>query len=831
MKVFVLSHTHWDREWFVSAKYTKEWLVELFYELLRAMEEHPSFRFILDGQTLIVEDLISQAPNLKERIKKFVREERLLIGPVYCQIDWRIAPFAAIWKNFEIGKMDMERWGGGMKVGWFMDNFGQVSQLPQVMRHFGVERAAIWRGVGGKGDVAFCWKSPDGSKVLSLFLIAGYRNLYNLRSTPDIAQKRFENEIEKQKPFSDVAVLLDGYDLDLHPEDPTHYLHATVSEDINELFESLKDKAKTEIEGELLSGKFASVFPGTLSTRSYLKVMAGHVGRLLKIRDVLGVLFDQEPDYDTWREYLKALIHDNICGVGVDEIHDRMEDVYRDLHSKLIFQIEKLLSHAGLSGRYVFSIQPCAFSGKVIEDGMVREWDIKGAGLWKERSAHPLRSTDVKSFEKKVGSAVLKFDGKNFFLDGKRIGMIRVERELGDAYSSKTKETSLEESIENVEVFEGNGNFKVEFERRITFKGGAVHTKETVFCDDLPMVRWKVKMKTSGCCFKVRFGMESTGRVFAGMPADVVKRNLRDEDLLPEKLEGPLSRVLLAARETGAVDEFPFQGFVARFDGKSVFAILARGLREYKASEDATFVTLTRSVEWITKPVKGRVGDAGPLIYAFGARAEREVIYDLAFIKREGSPEDEEFLKLCAFFQDWPVLVEMEGSSDKDFPFGFEKIVLGTHGQKILFFEPHSRKVIVEKSPVFERASGQVRILNIFFPVSREGALPDPETVHLLSSIKENLLREKKELSEKLQELEGIDYHRAKHRILSIERATLELDLSILMVKRKLGYPVTDDDIRDVAWKLNQARSARRTYDYILELYKSASELQKSAGN
>ena len=56
----IISHTHWDREWYLNSKYTNEWLVPFFEALFGMMEKEPAYRFVLDGQTLIIEDYLKQ---------------------------------------------------------------------------------------------------------------------------------------------------------------------------------------------------------------------------------------------------------------------------------------------------------------------------------------------------------------------------------------------------------------------------------------------------------------------------------------------------------------------------------------------------------------------------------------------------------------------------------------------------------------------------------------------------------------------------------------------------------------------------------------------------
>ncbi|HDM70489.1 MAG TPA: alpha-mannosidase, partial [Thermotogales bacterium] len=146
MKVHLISHTHWDREWFITHEYTDEWLVILFNKLLQLIENNGDYRFVLDGQTLLLEDLIRLRPDLENKVKEYVKSGNLLIGPHYCQIDWRIASESAILMNFIIGERDSEKFGGRMKIGWLLDNFGHISQTTQLHKLFDLEGVFVWRG-------------------------------------------------------------------------------------------------------------------------------------------------------------------------------------------------------------------------------------------------------------------------------------------------------------------------------------------------------------------------------------------------------------------------------------------------------------------------------------------------------------------------------------------------------------------------------------------------------------------------------------------------------------------------------------------------------------
>ena len=56
----VISHTHWDREWYLNSPFANEWLPPFFQSLFELMENDPNYRFVLDGQASMVEDWLDE---------------------------------------------------------------------------------------------------------------------------------------------------------------------------------------------------------------------------------------------------------------------------------------------------------------------------------------------------------------------------------------------------------------------------------------------------------------------------------------------------------------------------------------------------------------------------------------------------------------------------------------------------------------------------------------------------------------------------------------------------------------------------------------------------
>jgi alpha-mannosidase len=61
-QVHIINHTHWDREWFLTSIYTRRWIPGLIDRLEELVAANPDFAYLLDGQTLVIEDLLAVAP-------------------------------------------------------------------------------------------------------------------------------------------------------------------------------------------------------------------------------------------------------------------------------------------------------------------------------------------------------------------------------------------------------------------------------------------------------------------------------------------------------------------------------------------------------------------------------------------------------------------------------------------------------------------------------------------------------------------------------------------------------------------------------------------------
>lgn len=91
--VHLIQHTHWDREWYFTENDSRALLYYFMADLIQHLEADESLGpFMLDGQTVVLEDYFQLAPENRERVQALVKAGRLLIGPgIHRPIFWWLA--------------------------------------------------------------------------------------------------------------------------------------------------------------------------------------------------------------------------------------------------------------------------------------------------------------------------------------------------------------------------------------------------------------------------------------------------------------------------------------------------------------------------------------------------------------------------------------------------------------------------------------------------------------------------------------------------------------------------------------------------------------------
>jgi len=170
-KIFhVISNTHWDREWRFSFQRNRQMLVDMIDEVIHILEKEPDYRaFHLDSQTVVVEDYLEAKPQMEERFINLVKEKRLFIGPWYILPEEFQVGGENLIRNLIIGHKLGKKFGSVSKIGYSPFSWGQISQLPQLYREFGVNLIMFYRGINSLDSpkAEFIWIGADGTKAIS----------------------------------------------------------------------------------------------------------------------------------------------------------------------------------------------------------------------------------------------------------------------------------------------------------------------------------------------------------------------------------------------------------------------------------------------------------------------------------------------------------------------------------------------------------------------------------------------------------------------------------------------------------------------------------------
>ncbi len=859
----IINHTHWDREWFLTSIYTSQWIPELIDRLVQLVADNPNFQFWLDGQTLVIEDLLQLRPDYQNKVRTLVKNGHLMIGPYYCQPDWQTTGGESLIRNLIYGRQDMKMFNDDNRVGWLVDTFGHISQAPQLHQLFGIETVFVWRGVP-QLEPYFHWQGANGQQVLAVNLFGGYRNLYGVTHAPEVAVKRLEAEVTKLQSFyptGDIP-LFDGYDLEQNPEDPVHFYQqqgTAVPPNIHIKESSPNAFVQTlgsdlphlpTIIGELNSGKYGATFPGTLSARTYLKVMNWDCERLLyRLCEPLAVLARLKgraynaQQYETWgRALLQNTVHDCLCGVSIDQVHEKMEYSYRQLYQAIKKDVSASLTHIlhdFAPGLYVVSANPFVYEGWQMVEDMMCHLVTNGIGVWKIDQQSPIESPSDG-----IASPITEFTWQNDHytaavnadgmvqMGAAMLGRLVVTEEKGDTYSDEAGERRAVCRAAGPLIIEQSSAYHAVICYECSLQWDNVHISAAVrlIFDQTPLLRWQVDLDSRGTGFKVemQFATAQSGDVYAGMPFDVVKRSIADHDLLPRQLEQGLAKVLLGQRELEQVTTFPFHDFVALSDGIKTAVILAKGIHAYQAKDDGSILlTLRRSVEWLTAPdLQHRAGDAGPFMYVPDARCERTVRHEMGVMVTETAVDDIAIHQLNAGFQNPPLIVSTRGKGEQtqwqllqeDLPLSSlslinnkllarfynptmkEHILNQTYRQTDVWGKPETA---VKKVPAkniltleIEKAIPAVSTLPVrqvvtttVFPTWRVGknkGLPDPEIITQLEAKINQLERQLVQFEEQLNNTFGNDRYSLQHRYYILKRELYELRLSALLNRRKL---------------------------------------------
>ncbi len=414
-RVFVSPTTHWDREWVQPLEQFRIRLVRLVDRLIRILEGDPDYTcFVLDGQTIALEDYLEVRPENRPTLERLVREGRLILGPWYVLADQFLQDAESTVRNLMIGMRMARRMGGEpMQVCYVPDSFGSIETLPMLARGFGLPYIMFGRGRPegiAEGKREFTWRAPDGTEALAINhgyaggLFLSYPEIWTdirraLPTGPEAADtfrsRRPELARGETTPNLYLPVGVDHMEpreslpgiiayLNEHVED-CDFLIASAAE-----FARAVEREAPELPvyvGEM-RGQNVRQFNGVTSSHIRLKQANFRAQRLLEryveplctmAMQVAGSEYPAGLLGRLWRMLVANHPHDSICGCSLDRVHEDMANRYariqdagemltEDATRELTPRVDTSGPGGALAAVVVFNTLGAG------RDGVVRQW-------------------------------------------------------------------------------------------------------------------------------------------------------------------------------------------------------------------------------------------------------------------------------------------------------------------------------------------------------------------------------------------------------------------------------------------------------------------------
>ena len=374
LRASIISHTHWDREWYMPFQGFRMRMVAMIDELIEKMEADSRYRFFhFDGQAILFRDYLEIRPQMEERLRALCRAGRIIAGPMYVAPDESLPGAETHVRNFLLGLRVAGEWGPVLDSGYMIDVFGHISQWPQILRGFGIDNAIVMRGVNDDTCGAeFIWKAPDGSEVLAIRLSndISYSDFWYRVRQPDEggllampqAVERLADLIrwQAQRHSTGELLLMDGVDhIEIQPDLPdliesfnaqhgelAQVAHEALPDYLQRLRASVDRETLVTLQGELRSpnkhSRLGQVFFGYHCSHPELKAQNDRCEALLQywVEPLMAADFLQSGEYDpaylwyAWEQLLQNQPHDSICGCSIDQVHRDM--MYRYDQCRLV---------------------------------------------------------------------------------------------------------------------------------------------------------------------------------------------------------------------------------------------------------------------------------------------------------------------------------------------------------------------------------------------------------------------------------------------------------------------------------------------------------------
>ncbi|MBZ0290052.1 MAG: hypothetical protein K8I30_20675, partial [Anaerolineae bacterium] len=343
LRLFVIPHTHFDAEVFITRDATLKWGADNLLDVLHQLDTDPDFRFTLD-QRCYVEGFAQLFPEQMERVHKHVASGKLeMAGAMHVMPDTNLPSGESLVRQILYGRAYFDPlFNIQNSNGWMLDSFGHHPQMPQIMRKGGFTTYNIQRGVSDPDHpAAFWWVGLDDSRIRVEWMPHTYAIIGLVPESFFGFQQVIEqiSQIIEPYVYNGQFAALCGLDLSAPPPQLPEFVrrYNALGGDIElvlataeEYFRAQPDDTFTELRADL-----NPVFTGCYAARIKLKqqnraleTALFSAEKLMAINQAQAQTPAQTLD-EAWEPVLFNQFHDIICGSHLDEIYERAITRYK----------------------------------------------------------------------------------------------------------------------------------------------------------------------------------------------------------------------------------------------------------------------------------------------------------------------------------------------------------------------------------------------------------------------------------------------------------------------------------------------------------------------
>lgn len=358
----IISHTHWDREWYMSFEKHRMRLVELMDTIIEKMEKDENYKFFhLDGQTIIIDDYLEVKPQMRDRLYALINAGRIQVGPWYILQDEYLTSGESNIRNMIEGLKFCKQNGiEPVMSGYMPDAFGNISQMPQILDGFGIDNAIFGRGQGiilfdnkvpegqKPADKELWWQGADGTSVIGVMFGDWYNNANELPCDEEKVADRYSKLINWLELTAKTPHLLGMNGCDHQPiqfdlPESIEKANKLFGDDVEIKHSNFKDfvsllrpysKNFTKVEGELASQHTSGWcrLVDTASTHIPLKQQNYKVQNMLtfksepisSVASLFGDSYRKDMLRYAWKTLMQCHPHDSICCCSCDAVTKEM---------------------------------------------------------------------------------------------------------------------------------------------------------------------------------------------------------------------------------------------------------------------------------------------------------------------------------------------------------------------------------------------------------------------------------------------------------------------------------------------------------------------------